>query len=220
MSQSSEKLNPLLLNQTKFLSGTSVTKSSDGFRIIELDSLFRTFEDGPANKKNRNKYTLKVSADEMTDPDIAKYADLLVSDYSKLRDAVDEYNMLIVKLNNLSAVIDGLAGNSDRFSNTLNRQSGTMYRNFNALSYSMLRAADLKRRKVVLDRISQIRNPPEMVVDRITPKRIFVRSIGGTVNSQYNWDGSSTFGSSINIAETFPEGVQEFYSKQQKALKS
>lgn len=220
MSNNSGKLNPILRNQTKFLSGTSVSRLPSGGRIMNFDSLFRRFEDGPATKKNKDKYVISVSGEEIKDEHVSLLTNTAIEQYECVRDLVDKYNMLIIEINNISTKLDALVGTGDKFSDTLYRQSGAMFKNFAALEYTILRNSDLQRRRVVLDICSKIRNPPELIVDRITPKRIFVRSIGSAVSSQYNWDGSSTFGSSINIEKTFPEGVQEFYSNQQKALKS
>jgi hypothetical protein len=48
------------------------------------------------------------------------------------------------------------------------------------------------------------------VVDKVTPKRIFIREAGSTVDKQYLHDGTepgSYQGSKIDIAKTFPNGL-------------
>ena len=218
MSEKPKKTNPVLLNPERFLSQVYVSISDNKSMKIDFDSLLRKFGDGP-RKKSDDKYMLDLSKNQLEDEYILDLANTAFEHHQELRDLIDEYRSLQVKINQISNSMDRLVGDCDTHSQWLNSQNGKLGRNFKALVYTVIRHGDLERRKVVLHNSISTRYASELVVDRVTPKRIYVRSVGGESTSHYFWNGTSTFGTSIDIEATFPEGVQEFYIKQQKALK-
>ena len=68
---------------------------------------------------------------------------------------------------------------------------------------------DSRRRKVVW--VGNERDA-DYIVDKITPKRIYVRKRGAEASCFYNIDGSSlsSFGRTIDITATFPEGLDNY----------
>lgn len=59
----------------------------------------------------------------------------------------------------------------------------------------------------------------DYVVDKITPKRIYVRKRGCEVRVFYNIDGSASasFGRTIDIDKTFPEGLDNYVNNQRSS---
>lgn len=218
MSKNTKPINPVLVNQDKFLANCSSVKASNGSLKIDFDSLLRKFGDGPL-KKGDTRYQLALSKTQLEDEYILDLANTAVEHNNYLVDLVNEYNSLTVRMGEISSAMDRLVGDKDKTIEGLNSHNGNLGRNFKALVYTTIRHADLQRRKVVFSKQSNNWHVVDSVVDKVTPKRIYVRAVGGESTSQYAWDGTASFSAIINIEETFPEGVKEYYRNQQKAIK-
>ena len=48
------------------------------------------------------------------------------------------------------------------------------------------------------------------VVIKITPKRIYARAEGSEDSTYFDYSGTQSYGASIDIAKTFPEGLEAF----------
>lgn len=94
---------------------------------------------------------------------------------------------------------------------------GELYFASQRLKQAELEATDAVARKVMwVDNKQPYQDVYEKfgyIVDKITPKRIFVRCVGHERCYQYNKDGTVVSGykdASIDINKTFPEGLDEY----------